>query len=265
MLPQAALVQVLFLGGGTTSHDPAAMRVVMQPVFEKAGMQVSYRTQESVLSPDSLAAYDALFVYNAKKGSATDGMPDLTVAQENALYAWVEAGHPVIAVHSASSSYLGNPRWAQLIGAEYTEHGKDFEYVTLTQPDHPAIQGLKPPTGWDEGRVHRFLRNDITVLATLNDEKTPWTWIRPQGRGWVYYTSSGHDTRTWSDTSFQNQLVQAISWGISASQPVVLQYQASKRVGHRVRQKDWARCALRPGCAMPIKPGRMAVNGRRHG
>jgi type 1 glutamine amidotransferase len=218
--PQAAAIRILFLGGGTTSHDPAAMRDVMKPVFEKAGMTVEYHTNESVLHADSLARFDVMFVYNAKKGSKMDGTPDLTKAQEDALYGWVEAGHAFIGAHGASSSYLENPRWAGLIGAEYTDHGNDFKYVTIVKPDHGSMAGVKPPTSWDEGRLHDMLRNDLIILATLNDEKTPWTWVHPQGKGWVYYTSSGHDTRVWSDSAFQGQLVQAVKWGYSASQPV---------------------------------------------
>lgn len=89
---QAAAIRVLFLGGGTTSHDPAAMRDVMKPVFEMAGMTVEYHANESVLHADSLARFDVMFVYNAKKGGKTDGSPDLTEAQEDALYKWIEAG-----------------------------------------------------------------------------------------------------------------------------------------------------------------------------
>ena len=220
--PAADPIRVVFLGGGATSHDPAGMKAVLQPVFERAGMHVEYHTNESVLNADSLARFDAMFVYNAKKGSKTDGTPDLTKAQEDALYAWVEAGHPFVAAHSASSSYLENPRWAQLIGADYTEHGNDFKYVTVAKPDHPAMQGVSPPTGWDEGRLHNVLKQDLTILETLNEEKTPWTWVRPQGKGWVYYTSSGHDTRAWSDTAYEGQLVQALRWATAASRPTAL-------------------------------------------
>jgi type 1 glutamine amidotransferase len=217
-----APIRVLFLGGGNTSHNPDSMRTVMIPVFEKAGMRVEYHTDESVLAADSLSRFDALFVYNAKKGSKTDHTPDLTPAQEDALYAWVEAGHAFVAAHSASSSYLENPRWAQLIGGAYTQHGSDFKYVSIAKPGHGAMQGVSPPTAWDEGRLHNLLRQDLVILETLNDEKTPWTWVHPQGKGWVYYTSSGHDARTWSDTAYQGQLVQAIRWAVSASAPVSL-------------------------------------------
>jgi uncharacterized protein len=217
---QAAAIRVLFLGGGATSHDPAAMRDVMKPAFEKSGMTVEYHANESVLDADSLARFDVMFVYNAKKGSKTDGSPDLTKAQEDALYEWVGAGHALIGAHGASSSYLENPRWAELIGAEYTVHGNDFKYVTITRPEHGSMTGVQPPTSWDEGRVHKTLRDDLVILATLNDEKVPWTWVHPQGKGWVYYTSSGHDARVWNDSGFQGQLVQAVKWGYSATQPV---------------------------------------------
>lgn len=195
------------------------MRDTMQPVLEKAGMSVAYRTDEKILNADSLARFDVLFIYNAKKGSKTDNTPDLTTAQENALYAWVEAGHAVVAVHCASSSYLENPRYAELIGASYTEHGPDLQYITISRPDHPAMIGVSPPTGWDEGRLHKILRQDLIILATANAEKTPWTWVHPQGKGWVYYTCSGHDERVWRDADFQGMLVQAVKWGYAAGTP----------------------------------------------
>lgn len=213
----AAPIRILFLGGGSTSHDPAAMRDVIKPVFEKSGMTVDYHTNESVLNADSLARFDVMFVYNAKKGSRTDGTPDLTKAQEDALYKWVEAGHALIAAHGASSSYLENPRWAELIGGSFTEHGNDFAYIAISKPVHASMTGVTPPTGWDEGRLHKFLRADLVIVATLNDEKTPWTWVHPQGKGWAYYTSSGHDIRTWGDPGFQGQLVRAVNWGYTAT------------------------------------------------
>jgi hypothetical protein len=89
-----------------------------------------------------------------------------------------------------------------------------------------GIGGVESPTSWDEGRVHKTFRNDLVILATLNDEKVPWTWVHPQGKGWVYYTSSGHDARAWGDSGFQGQLVQAVKWGYSASQPVTAEARA---------------------------------------
>lgn len=222
--------RVLWLGGGpVASHNPGAMREMLQPVFENAGLQVDYKTEESVLNPDSLGRYDVMYIYNSKKGMAVDGSPDLTRAQEDALYAWVREGHAVIAVHSANSSYLGNPRYLQLFGAAFSGHGdkEAYKYITVVNPAHPAMQGVEPPPTagnvayWDEGRVGRFSATDTIMLATAraDGKPQPWTWVRPEGKGWVYYTSSGHDERCWKDHNFQQQLIQALKWGASLRTP----------------------------------------------
>lgn len=224
--------KVLWLGGGGGSHDPAAMRDVLKPIFEKAGMEVDYKTHETVLHADSLARYDVLYVYNAKKGKAVDGTPDLTPAQEDALYAWVRAGHAVIGVHSANSSYLANPRYLDLFGASFANHGdtEAYRYISIVNAGHPSMAGVSPPPAagnaayWDEGRVGKFTKTDTLMLARAraSGKLQPWTWVRPEGKGWVYYTSSGHDQRVWNDVNFQKQLVQALSWGASLNQSTAL-------------------------------------------
>ncbi len=221
----AANLKVLWLGGGPAApvHDPAAMRDVLKPVFEAAGMTVDYKTNETILQADSLGRYDVLYIYNAKKGKATDGTVDLTAAQEDALYAWVRAGHTIIGVHSANSSYLANPRYLQLFGGEFTTHGdtEAYKYITVVNASHPAMQGVSAPPAagdaayWDEGREAKFTKTDTVMLerAKANGKQEPWTWVRPEGKGWVYYTSSGHDARVWNDVNFQKGLVQALKWG----------------------------------------------------
>lgn len=230
--PVQAQNRVLFLGGGgaTSTHNAEAMGAVMMPLMRSQGMTVDYKTNEGILHPDSLKVYDILFLYNSKKGSGgtgADKSPDLTAAQEDALLAWVNAGHAVIAAHSATSSYLSNPKYAQLLGAEYLAHGEDLQSIRVTAPNHPAMLGVSAPpsaansTYWDEGRTHRFLQKDTVILAVSNSNGNPWTWVRPQGQGWVYYTSSGHDARCWNDANFQKQILQALKWGLSLS-PVVV-------------------------------------------
>ena len=42
--------------------------------------------------------------------------------------------------------------------------------------------------------------------------KEPWTWVRTQGKGRVFYTAWGHDQRTWSNPGFQNLVERGIRW-----------------------------------------------------
>src|SRR5690606_39902159 len=51
-----------------------------------------------------------------------------------------------------------------------------------------------------------------TVLMLREDE--PWTWVREQGKGRVFYTAYGHDERTWSQLEFHDLLIRGILWAL---------------------------------------------------
>jgi len=56
--------------------------------------------------------------------------------------------------------------------------------------------------------------------------KEPWTWVRTQGKGRVFYTAWGHDQRTWGNPGFHDLVERGIRWATArapaeALQPVV--------------------------------------------
>ena len=66
------------------------------------------------------------------------------------------------------------------------------------------MAGVKEFEAWDETYKHRnHNKKDRQVLmvhevAEKGDnitEPEPWTWVRAQGKGRVFYTASGHDER----------------------------------------------------------------------
>jgi hypothetical protein len=77
------------------------------------------------------------------------------------------------------------------------------------------MKGCDSFSSWDETYVH-FKHNtkDRTVLEvrTDGDLKEPWTWVRTQGKGRVFYTAWGHDQRTWSHSGFQTLLERGTRW-----------------------------------------------------
>ncbi len=77
------------------------------------------------------------------------------------------------------------------------------------------MQGLRPFATWDETYVHtKHNTKDRTVLqvrAEGNGDE-PWTWVRTQGKGRVFYTAYGHDARTWMQPGFQSLVERGIRW-----------------------------------------------------
>ena len=53
---------------------------------------------------------------------------------------------------------------------------------------------------------------DRTILQHREGE--PWTWVRTQGKGRVFYTASGHDHRVWDLPQFHDLLKRAIYWSV---------------------------------------------------
>ena len=45
--------------------------------------------------------------------------------------------------------------------------------------------------------------------------REPYTWVRTQGQGRVFYTAFGHDERTWRNPGFQQLVAQATAWAVS--------------------------------------------------
>ena len=58
----------------------------------------------------------------------------------------------------------------------------------------PSKKGLKPIESWDETYVHEMHNEkDRTVLGyrVEGEHKEPYTWVRNQGKGRVFYTGMG--------------------------------------------------------------------------
>ena len=79
------------------------------------------------------------------------------------------------------------------------------------------MKGFRAFESWDETYVHtKHNEKDRTVLEyrAEGDGKEPWTWVRTQGKGRVFYTAWGHDQRTWGNPGFQELVERGIRWAV---------------------------------------------------
>jgi putative membrane-bound dehydrogenase-like protein len=203
--PPRAL-KVLFLGDNG-HHRPAERYRQLQPVLAARGIDLVYTDKVDALNPKVLASYDALAVYaNIEK---------IGPEQEKALLDFVEGGKGLVALHCASYCFLNSPKYVALVGAQFKSHGTGVFRTTLAEPGHPILRGFGGFESWDETYVHdKHNDKDRTVLEHRTDgaRKEPWTWVRTQGKGRVFYTAWGHDERTWGNPGFHNLVERGIRW-----------------------------------------------------
>ncbi len=197
-------IKVLFLGDNG-HHQPAERFAQLNPVLASRGIELVYTDRIGDLAPQTLAAYDALAVYANIDNLPPDG--------EAAILDFVRNGKGLVPLHCASFCFRNSPAWIDLVGAQFQKHGTgEFRTVNIAA-EHPVMQGFGGFKSFDETYVHTK-HNDRgrTILEERveGDHHEPWTWVRSEGKGRVFYTAWGHDQRTWSHPGFHNLVERGI-------------------------------------------------------
>jgi putative membrane-bound dehydrogenase-like protein len=199
-------LSILFLGD-TAGHQPKTRFALLEPVLAKRGIQLTYTDKLDDINPTNLGKYDGLMIY----ANHTPGKPE----HVKAILDYVEGGKGFIPLHCASFCFTNDQRYIDLVGAQFRSHTTGVFRTKTTKPDHPIMQGCDSFECWDETYTHhKHNEKDRTVLEVRTDKQIeePWTWVRTQGKGRVFYTAWGHDHRTWSHDGFHALVERGTRW-----------------------------------------------------
>jgi type 1 glutamine amidotransferase len=201
----AAPIKVLFLGD-KGHHNPAALHKVLAPAFAAQGIQLDYSEKPSDLDAPVLSGYAALALYN--------NIDTLSAARITSLFDFVNGGKGILVIHCGIVMALLNPRLDTLYGGRFVRHDTGVFRPRIIDAAHAAMQGVETFSAWDETYEHRFVGAKTVLMerAVAGGKAEPWTWVRNQGKGRVYYTASGHDARVWNMAAYQKQLIVGLYW-----------------------------------------------------
>ncbi len=203
-------VEVLFLGAPTANHpahDPVERYRILKKALGTSGIDLTYTEDLADLKPEMLGKFDALMFYGNWKADAA-----MEPARFQALTDFVESGHGFLPIHCASASFGGSDDFANLVGGHFQSHDTGVFTTQIVAKNHPIMRGYKGFETWDETYVHDRLTDDRKVLQVR--DKEPWTWVREQGKGRVFYTAYGHDMRCWDQPEFHDLLRRAVLWSV---------------------------------------------------
>ena len=208
---QAGDLKLLFLGD-SGHHQPAARFAELQPALSRMGIDLTYTQDVDLLASDSLKQYDGVILYA--------NIDSIEPEQAAGLISYVESGKGFIPLHCASFCFRNSREVVALMGAQFLTHGTGDVTPEQAQVAHPILDGFDGFTSWDETYLHR-LHNEQgrTVLEyrrgppqAQGSDREPWTWVREQGKGRVFYTAWGHDSRTFTNPGFQDLISRGIRW-----------------------------------------------------
>ena len=208
--PSGRPLRLLFLGHEQRNHNSPALFQLLASPLARRGIQLTHvSTPAEALVAEKLAYYDGIVIYGNHE--------TITPEQDKALSEFVNNGKALVALHAASFMFRQSPTYIPMVGGQFLRHGTGEFSAEIVQPNHPALAGVEPFTTWDETYVHtRHNPVDRTVLMERVDAegREPYTWVRTQGKGRVFYTAFGHDQRTWGNPGFHKLVEAGIRWAV---------------------------------------------------
>lgn len=205
-------IRILFLGHDSTHHNSSLYFPILARELGREAIYFDYETDVSVaLRKDYLNQFDGVLLYANHM--------EISRSELDNLIEFVESGKGFIPVHCASACFTDQARFISLVGGRFMRHGGEIFSASIVNSEHPAMTGVSEFSSWDETYVHnQHNEKDRTVLMVRKDEGNgagePWTWVRNQGKGRVFYTASGHDERTWNEPEFHQLLESGILWAV---------------------------------------------------
>jgi type 1 glutamine amidotransferase len=200
--------EVLFLGNESKHHDSGKYAPWLATAMFSEGINLTYTTTPNDLNTENLNKYDGLVIYA--------NHDEITPSQETALREFVEGGKGLIPLHSAAGCFRNSEWYISTIGGAFKSHGVGTFSGIITNTSHPVMEGINPITTWDETYVHQQINPDMTVLMERVEGNTrePYTWVRDQVKGRVFYTAFGHNDSTWTNGDFLELVRNGVLWVI---------------------------------------------------
>jgi len=242
-------IRVLFVGHEADHHPSGVYAPMLMEALGRDGIWFDYVTTPEAAFGDKefLANYDAVLLYaNHEK---------IDPAHWENLKSFIEGGRGFIPVHCASWCFQNIPEFDQVVGGRFAHHKTAVFRPKTIAPDHEAIRDVPGFEAWDETYVHKNHNpHDRTILQVREvakddniTEPEPWTWIRTQGKGRVFYTASGHDERVWGLPEFHQLLKKGILWSVGDGRRATYESFLTQRENEeRVKDPNVANYEKRP-------------------
>ncbi len=224
------------------------VKVVMDTLAKTGAFEVTHSDDIAMFEPAKLATFDAVILNNtctkrehrnwfmdvlAEDKSLNPKQRKQKAAElEKGLIEYVESGKGIVAVHGGIVFLNNSMEFSRMMGASFEKHPK-LQQITLrlVEPEHPLLKAFngKPFTHIDEPYLFMnaykeknfrpLLDMDLGSLddnarkAAAGDQRFV-SWIRPQGKGRVFYVSPSHHPNTYEREEMLQYYLDGIQYAL---------------------------------------------------
>jgi len=180
--------KTLVFAGGTIHDFKGCGKEILETLSPLEELEIDYVEDDlDALLSDRLAPYDLLVFYYT--------VGEINDAQKNGLLNWVASGKGYVGIHSAADSFRDCPEYRAMVGGHFVTHPRYRTYqVSVVDPEHPITQDLVEFMVTDEQYITDYdPRNKILATALHKGAPMPVAWVKPWGKGRVFWLALGHD------------------------------------------------------------------------
>lgn len=196
--------RVLLISKGSEHPDYAARVALVHTLGKIRNLKITHISSLERL-PGDFGNYDAMVLYFHENQVSKGAL--------SSFERYVSEGGGVLAIHSATASYMAEDVYINILGGRFTEHGPISKFAVLPVYESDVFRGI--PSFWveDELYLHEITAK-ITVHFTTNfhSANIPMVWTNCYGNGRVCYASPGHSYQTMRHPDYQNLLAQGLQW-----------------------------------------------------
>jgi type 1 glutamine amidotransferase len=226
---------------GIAQHDSTshALALIERLGYESGMWDTFIRTESNTISyhplmttgqpasgGPSLAMADAIFFMGHREIQLDD-------QQKADLLKFVhDDGKGFVASHVALNAMMQSwPEFGEMMGGVYDEHpwGTAPGTIINEDPAFPATRHIPPTLSFTDEfyQAKNFSREKSRVLLRLDLSKMPpnagvhstngdfpLAWAKMYGKGRVFYSSLGHDAKTWDNPDVYHMYFEAIRWAL---------------------------------------------------
>lgn len=210
-------MKILVLSGPNHGFATSA-QVIHDSLDAQPDLTATLSDDKTLLTSPALQEYDALvlgtgFTRSVRQADGTvKREPDLTPAQEEGLYNFVAGGKGLVGAHG-TAWWIGG-RAMELIGGAANWHPPGLTFpVHIEDKAHAVTAGLDDFEVEDEIYISAY-DPYIHILASAewHGRAFPMAWVKPYGKGRVFYTTLGHTSATFERPAMQKLMVQGARW-----------------------------------------------------
>jgi len=197
---------------------------IMKQIAESLGHNAVVSEDLDLLSPENIRKWDLIIFNN------TTGTLFKDPQWRKAFMDHIKGGAGFMGFHAATDCFYDWPEYGEMLNGWFSGHPwHQLVRDRIEDPDHPLMKpfGKGPFEIRDEiYQFRNYKRSAVRVLMSIDNSSVDVSrgkrkdrdyaicWIRPWGKGRVFYNAHGHGANVFENKTFQEHIRLAMQWAI---------------------------------------------------